>query len=151
MPPTCCSTWLPTSPRDETPRMSRPHVHVLTWLPDGTLTRWGEQFPECEFVDACEPAVFDRTCREATVAYGLPPVACLGEARRLRWVQLTSAGVPHDLCPAARSRGITVTNLAGLYGPSIAEHALALVVMLARNLHTVVRNQQQRRWDRDVH
>jgi D-2-hydroxyacid dehydrogenase (NADP+) len=131
--------------------MSKPHVHVLTWLPDGTLPRWGEQFPECEFVEARDPAVFDRTFREAAVAYGLPPVARLGEAPRLRWLQLTSAGVPHDLCPAARSRGITVTNLAGLYGPSIAEHALALVVMLARNLHTVLRNQQQRRWDRDVH
>src|SRR5262249_12531576 len=45
---------------------------------------------------------------------------------------------------------LLVTNLAGLYGPTIAEHALALMLMLARNLHVVLRNQPQRRWDRGV-
>ena len=44
--------------------------------------------------------------------YGLPPVARLGEAPDLRWIQLISAGVPPELCSAAQARNITVTNLA---------------------------------------
>jgi phosphoglycerate dehydrogenase-like enzyme len=43
-----------------------------------------------------------------------------------------------------------VTNLAGLYGPSIAEHTLAMMLVLARNLHVALRNQQRTRWDREV-
>jgi phosphoglycerate dehydrogenase-like enzyme len=50
----------------------------------------------------------------------------------------------------AAQGGLTVTNLAGLYGQSIAEHALALMAILFRNLHTALRNQQARNWDRSV-
>src|SRR5207302_9470260 len=60
------------------------------------------------------------------------------------------ADVPSELCPQGQARGITVANLAGLYGPTIAEHALALMLIISRNLQTALRNQQQRRWDRSV-
>jgi phosphoglycerate dehydrogenase-like enzyme len=114
------------------------------------LARFTAEFPGCDFIDAREPSVFDAHWARAVATYGLPPVGRLGEAGNLRWVQLISAGVPADLCPAARQGGVTVTNLAGLYGSSIAEHALALMTMLARNLHVAVRNQQGRQWDHTV-
>src|SRR5438105_1592569 len=108
---------------------------VLHWMPDGVLARLAAEFPDCEFIDARDPAVCDRHWQRAVIAYGLgPPAARLQEAPALRWFQLSSAGVPQDFCAAARSRGLTVTNLAGLYGPTIAEHALALMLILARNL-----------------
>jgi phosphoglycerate dehydrogenase-like enzyme len=129
---------------------NRPLVLVLAWLPEGMFSHLASTFPQVEFLDAQDPAVLDRTLGRAAITYGLPPVTRLGEAANLRWIQLISAGVPQDLCPAARQAGIGVTNLTGLYGSSIAEHALALMVMLARNLHTVVRNQLARKWDHDV-
>ena len=130
--------------------MNKPQVLLLAWLPDKILPQLRAEFKDLDFIDAREPANFDKYFSKATLTYGLPPVSRLSEATNLRWIQLVSAGVPQELCPVARNLGITVTNLAGLYGASIAEHALALMVMLARNLHAVVRNQQQRRWDRDV-
>ncbi|MCI0456381.1 MAG: D-2-hydroxyacid dehydrogenase [Gemmataceae bacterium] len=129
---------------------AEPLVLVLAWMPEGVLPRLAAQFPEVTWVDAREPAALERHLGQASITYGLPPVSRLDDAPGLRWIQLISAGVPQDLCPAASKRGITVTNLSGLYGPSIAEHALALMVLLARNLHVVLRNQQQRRWDRTV-
>jgi phosphoglycerate dehydrogenase-like enzyme len=134
----------------QTSSADRPLVLVLAWLPEGTLARWESEFPQVEFLDGQEPAVLDRHFRRAAITYGLPPVAQLGEAKILRWIQLISAGVPQDLCPPAREAGITVTNLAGLYGSTIAEHALALMLILARNLQVVIRNQQARKWDHDV-
>jgi phosphoglycerate dehydrogenase-like enzyme len=128
----------------------KPVVLILNWLPDGLLPRLAREFAAFEFVDAREPSVLDRCLARAEIAYGLPPVSRLAEAGALRWIQLISAGVPQDLCPPALARGLTVTNLAGLYGPSIAEHALALMIVLARNLHVAFRNQQARRWDRSV-
>lgn len=130
--------------------MSKPLVLVHAWLPEGRLGELQQEFPHYDLVDAREPAALDRWLGRATVAYGLPPVTRLGEARELRWIQLISAGVPLTLCPVACERGVTVTNLAGLYGPTIAEHAFTLLATLLRNLHVVLRNQVQRRWDRDV-
>jgi phosphoglycerate dehydrogenase-like enzyme len=136
-------------PSDAAPG-NRPLILVLAWLPDGMLDHLRSAFPTCEFVDGREAAALDRHLPRAAVTYGVPPVDRLGQAAELRWIQLISAGVPQELCPAAHQGGIAVTNLAGLYGGSIAEHALALMVMLARNLHVAVRQQGQHRWDRDV-
>ena len=58
--------------------------------------------------------------------------------------------MPQELCPIAAARKIVVTNLAGLYGNSIAEHAFALMTVLARHLHTAFRNQTARVWDRGI-
>jgi phosphoglycerate dehydrogenase-like enzyme len=130
--------------------MSKPLALFLAWYPDGSLPRLAEEFAAYELLDARDPAVFEKHWSRADLTYGLPPVARLGETSNLRWIQLISAGVPQDLCPEAASRGIQVTNLAGLYGPTIAEHALTLMSILARNLHVALRNQQQHRWDRTV-
>lgn len=130
--------------------MARSRVLILEWLPEGTLPLLRAEMPKYDFVEARTPDLLRAHVDEAVMTYGLPPVPLLTEGHRLRWLQLISAGVPQDLCPIARARGIQVTNLAGLYGPSIAEHALVLMATLARNLHVVQRNQQQRRWDRDI-
>lgn len=129
---------------------AKPRVLILAWLPDGVLPRMAAEFPGLEFLDGRDPASFDRSWRDTVITYGVPPIERLAEAPNLRWIQLVSAGVPLPLCSPAHGRGLTVTNLAGLYGPTIAEHALAMMTILARNLHVALRNQQQRRWDRDV-
>src|ERR1700677_79062 len=127
------------------PFMSKPRILVLAWLPDGLLPQLAARFPAFDWIDAREPAVFEQQHAVASVTYGIPPVARISDMSALRWIQLTSAGVPHDLCPVALGRKLTVTNLSGLYGPTIAEHAFALLTRLARNLHTALRNQVQGR------
>jgi phosphoglycerate dehydrogenase-like enzyme len=129
-----------------------PQLNVLVchWLPEGELARWGKEFVDCTFLDAREPEALRRHLPTADIAYGLPDVQQLLQAKPLRWIQLASAGVPAALCPIAQGQDIRVTNLAGLYGPTIAEHALALMLILSRNLHLVGRNQAERKWDRSV-
>jgi phosphoglycerate dehydrogenase-like enzyme len=130
--------------------MSKPCVLVVEWLPDGLFRQLAARWPALDWIDARSPDVFERHYVAAAITYGLPPVALLDTMEDLKWVQLISAGVPQDLCPIARRRGLTVTNLSGLYGPTIAEHGLAMLTFLARDLHTVVRNQVQAKWDRGV-
>jgi phosphoglycerate dehydrogenase-like enzyme len=142
--------WLRDHSMQKNTPSADPLVLVLAWSPEGTLARWQAEFSRCEFLDARESSVLDKHLGRAVITYGILPVPRLPEAKSLRWIQLISAGVPQDLCAPARQAGLTVTNLAGLYGNSIAEHALALMLMLARNLHVVLRNQAQRKWDRDV-
>ena len=130
--------------------MTKPTILVLAWLPEGQFEQLRQQWPEFDVLDGRTPAGLDAHLGSATILYGLPPLARLSEAGSLRWIQLPFAGVPRDLCPMARERGLIVTNLSGLYGPSMAEHALALMTLLARNLHTALRNQAARRWERGI-
>ncbi len=114
-----------------------------SWLPDGELARWRNAFPNYEFIEATSHP-------QAVICYGMPDAEQIPAMPNLRWIQLASAGVPAELCPHAIERKLTVTNLAGLYGPTIAEHALAMMLILSRNLHLVHRHQCERRWDRSV-
>jgi phosphoglycerate dehydrogenase-like enzyme len=125
-------------------------ILVAAWLPEGRFERLRSDLAGHDWLDGRDAAGLDRHLAAAEVLYGLPPLPRLAEAVNLKWVQLTSAGVPQELCPVARQRGLTVTNMAGLYGPTIAEHTFALVGVLARNFVPVFRNQQQGKWDRSV-
>jgi phosphoglycerate dehydrogenase-like enzyme len=128
----------------------KPLILLSGWLPDATRSRALSEFPETEVLDARDKALLEQIIPRATVLYGTPPVSVLPRAKSLRWIQLNSAGVAIDLCDALRGADIRVTNLAGLYGPTIAEHALALMLMIARNLHRALRQQHDRLWHRDI-
>src|SRR5438094_794417 len=111
---------------------ARPLVLLLEWMPDSMQHRLESDFPEFHFVRGREPVVRDAHLGQAAIAYGLPPLEQLPTAGALRWVQLATAGVPQEFCLLAQRQQLAVTNLAGLYGPTIAEHALALMLLLSR-------------------
>lgn len=125
-------------------------ILMAEWLPDGVCEQLQAEFPHCQLIDARAAEVRDARLKDAVAVYGLPPVEQIKVAPKLRWIQLISAGVPWDLCPVAKARGITVTNLSGLYGTTIAEHALAMMLALNRNLHVAFAQQQTKTWDRKL-
>ena len=59
------------------------------------------------------------------------------------WVQLPFAGIEEFLAAGLLEPGRTWTCAKGIYGPSTAEHALALLLLAARGLH---RHARARRW-----
>lgn len=59
--------------------------------------------------------------------------------KRLRWVHTSAAGIEGYLLPALVESGIVFTNGKVLQGPHVADHALALLLGLTRNLHLVLR------------
>lgn len=120
------------------------------WTPDAIRTRLAAEFPGLEVIDGRQPADLERHLPRAAIVYGTPPAAQVPRATNLKWIQLNSAGVPLELCAVLKGREVVVTNLTGLYGPTIAEHALGLILMLARNLHAAVRQQVEGKWQRDL-
>jgi phosphoglycerate dehydrogenase-like enzyme len=63
-----------------------------------------------------------------------------------------SAGVEKILFPASgesdlRDSNITLTNNKIVQGPEIADHALAMLLMLSRNLYKLYQNDKQEIWD----
>jgi phosphoglycerate dehydrogenase-like enzyme len=72
--------------------------------------------------------------------------------KNLKWVAVMSAGVervlfPRDGSSDLRDSHITLTNNKIVQGPEIADHALAMLLMLSRNLYILYRNDQQQTWD----
>ena len=60
-----------------------------------------------------------------------------------RWIQLPFAGIESFVSAGVIDPGRTWTCAKGIYGPATAEHALALLLLAARQLHRHVRT---RRW-----
>ncbi|MDR5684236.1 MAG: D-2-hydroxyacid dehydrogenase [Armatimonadota bacterium] len=88
---------------------------------------------------------------EAEVLVGwVVPDAFFRRASRLRWIHATSAGVDHLIDTPAWSADVVITNSRGIHAIPIGEHVLGWMLMFARNLHTALRNQIARRWDRQI-
>ena len=115
-------------------------------LPDEHLGRLRRRFPEVAFVGgSADLAAEDLDRADAVVAWRLTPDQ-LRQAPRLRWLQTVSAGVDHVLFPELVEREIVVTNASGLHAPNIAEHVIGMMLAFARDLPTLIRNQDARRW-----
>jgi phosphoglycerate dehydrogenase-like enzyme len=72
--------------------------------------------------------------------------------KNLKWVGVMSAGVERVLFPLdgtsdLRNSNIILTNNKIVQGPEIADHALAMLLMLSRNLYALYRNDQQQVWN----
>lgn len=70
--------------------------------------------------------------------------------RRLRWIQVASAGYTQLFGLELTRRGIRATNALGCFDVPIAEWAVAMMVNLARNLRGMIRNQDAAIWDRSA-
>ncbi|MEZ4825176.1 MAG: D-2-hydroxyacid dehydrogenase [Bacteroidia bacterium] len=85
---------------------------------------------------------------KSEVVFGNIPAAWVQKSENLRWVQLASAGVNQyiglnwdDLSPK-----VTMTNLAGFFGISVAETALGGILSIYRRLDHLARLQSTHTW-----
>jgi len=71
--------------------------------------------------------------------------------KNLKWVQVMSAGVENVLFMSGgsdlRDSNIVLTNNKIVQGPEIADHAMAMLLLLSRNLRKYIANDQQENWD----
>jgi len=74
----------------------------------------------------------------------------LTKATKLRWVQIPSAGIDRYLRNKAlmENDAIVISNSRGVHGPAIADHAMAMLLSLTRNLNHYAQSQKQGKWAR---
>src|SRR5438876_8816608 len=70
----------------------------------------------------------------------------LAHAPRLSWVHSASAGVERALTPAARERGIVITNARGVFSRPIAEYVMMMILAVSRKLPGLLELQRERTW-----
>ena len=70
----------------------------------------------------------------------------LKDAKKLKWIHSTAAGVAQLMYPELRDSGIVVTNPSGVFSPPMAEHTMGLLLALARNFPDSTRYQDRSHW-----
>lgn len=74
----------------------------------------------------------------------------LAAAKHLRWIHSPAAAVHTLMFPELVASDVIVTNARDVHGPVVAEHAIALILALAKRLPSAVRHQDQRIWGQEA-
>ncbi len=87
----------------------------------------------------------DPELAKADIALGQPNAADCLAAKKLRWVEVTTAGYTRYDTPefreAFRARGAAFTNASGVFADPCAQHVLAMMLALGRSLLPSFRDQ----------
>jgi len=123
-------------------------IVVRVDLEERYLRQLRDRFSDTEFVIATEGEAFAAALPEADAIIGGAALsdAELAAARRLRWVQVTSAGVEGWLTPALAEHPLKLTNFSGVAAPNIADHVLAMLYAFARGLPELIERQRRKEW-----
>jgi len=74
----------------------------------------------------------------------------LAAARRLEWIHSPAAGLGSMLFPAMIESPVIMSNSRGISADTIAEHVLAVTLVMFRNLPLAFRSQAERVWAQDA-
>jgi phosphoglycerate dehydrogenase-like enzyme len=124
------------------------HDEFEMWRPPAWfLEKLRAEFPQVEVVYSAKKRDDDDALRNADVMIGwaLPPEQ-LHAAKSLRWIYSITAAVDQFLYPKLISSEIALTNAGSVHGPVVAEHAIAMLLALAKRLPSAVRYQERRKW-----
>ena len=105
-------------------------------------------FPGIELVNARTPEEQLAHIRDAEVFHGFLTAELYAAAERLRWYHIAGAGIDsiHGI-PGFVDSDVILTNTRGPHAPSMANHAMGMVVFLAHKWHDFFRDEQERKWD----
>ena len=117
------------------------------WLRD----RLAHDFPDIQFMHL--PA-YDLLTQEipdtdVLIGWSIRPEQ-LAAARKLKWIHSPAAAVHQLMFSELVHSDVTITNSGDVHGPVVAEHAIALVLALAKRLPQAARYQQRRQWAQET-
>jgi D-2-hydroxyacid dehydrogenase (NADP+) len=117
--------------------------HAPAWLSEHLRGDFPEhQFVQLESNDRV-PAEIEDT--DVFIGYLVRPPDFL-RARRLKWIHAPTAAVHQLMYPELVASSVRVTNSTGIHGPVVAEHAVALIMALAKRIPQSMRYQQKKQW-----
>ncbi len=124
------------------------HDDFEMWRPPAWfIDRLRTEFPHVEVAYSNSKRHDDDVLHSADVMIGwaLSPEQ-MRAAPGLRWIYSITAAVDQFLFPQLIDADISICNAARVHGPVVAEHAIAMVLALAKRVPSAVRYQESRKW-----
>lgn len=126
-------------------------VYLTDRLDEDQRAALAEVAPNVDFVSGLSQSeTLERAAEfHAADAHLLTP-ELVERATSLRWAQSHSAGVERYIAidELVENPNLVLTNMKGIHGPVIAEHVMAMLLSLCRDLPGYQRAQQLGEWDR---
>lgn len=119
------------------------HEEHVRWIEEAAQGHEVVYWPVKGLVSA---SVSEEELAKADVIIGNVVPAQLRHARRLRWLQLSSAGSDAYCKEGVMPAGAALTNATGAFGLAIAEHMTALVFAMMKKLYRYYDNQKNADW-----
>jgi len=121
--------------------------HAPLWL----RQKLQEAFPEFIVVQLQN---YDRVPEEIAdtdvfIGWSLRPEQFL-IAKKLKWIHSPAAAVHQLMYPELVNSSVIVTNSTGVHGPVVAEHAIAVMLALAKRLPQAIHYQAKRIWAQEL-
>jgi phosphoglycerate dehydrogenase-like enzyme len=141
-------------PSDPQPGARLKAVYMQQYAADGNL-RLIEDYPEISFAIAATPAQMDAAIDGADILIAnnrvydedMARIVC-AKGTSLRWIQFCTAGVERGV-RFGMPRGVPVCAASGIKGPTVAEHAMTLLLASFRRVRDMEDARRRREWARN--
>lgn len=104
------------------------------------------KMPEAEYIFISTKETTNELVKSADIIIGNVPPQYIKGTKRLKWLQLNSAGTDGYCEVGVIPEGAYLTNATGAYGLAISEHMLGLVLEIKKKLNLYYRNQMEHIW-----
>lgn len=128
----------------------KPRILITLPLPDQDRSYALERLrnAECRLAPSAQTPPAD--LEWAQIIFGnLVPATRLLEFPNIRWLHSPNAGLDSYQGLEEKRPGLRISNCAGISNDAVAEHALALFLAISRFLPLLIRQQAERRWQRE--
>ncbi len=115
-------------------------------IADKGRQRLCETYPDHEFILLAENEDPLPYAGEIEATFSVVTDEFIRAAPHLKWIQVLSAGINNYPLDLIIDRGILLTNAAGNYGPNMADHTMAFILMFSRDIDRVRRELRTDGW-----
>jgi phosphoglycerate dehydrogenase-like enzyme len=131
------------------PGLAEPRKIVVTGqLPPNAIREFQSVSPNVKIVSADRDQILKEIV-DADAIFGTISPQLFHAAHKLKWVQIYSAGVETYRFPEFIHSDITLTNCKVIQGPEIADHALAMLLALTRDLNKIIPTRGKEEWAKE--
>jgi phosphoglycerate dehydrogenase-like enzyme len=124
---------------------SAQHAWAVT---DAAMHEYRGAAPGVKIVVAKSPGDLAREVVDADGVVGGVNPEQFRAAKKLKWVQVYSAGVEAYRWPEFLNSNVVLTNCKVVQGPTIADHAMAMLLAFTRGLHRYIPGRTKEQWER---
>src|SRR5688572_3082722 len=121
---------------------------VRAWqIPQEAVDTLRERFPHITFIHATSDDMRAQALPDCDVAFTwILSTSELNAARRLRWVHSSAVAVETLCLPELFARNVVVSNSRGVQSRPVAEHTIAVVLALVKQLPLALERQRAHAW-----